>query len=149
MISPDRQKAGYALEDILNEMFALFEIDYKKPFRTGTQQIDGHFNFEGFDYLVEAKWRKDQPTEQEVGGFKQKVDTKFESTRGFYVSIQGIRDEVVKQFEGRNSNIIFMDGADIICILEGRVDLHEALRFKIEKAAQHGKTFVPLMEKFR
>jgi len=144
----DRQQAGYSLEDLLKELFALFEIEYKKSYRTETQQIDGHFNFEAFDYLVEAKWRKDQPTEQEIGGFKQKVDMKLESTRGLFVAIQGVRSEVVRQFEGRSSNIIFMDGADLTCILEGRIDLRDALKFKIEKAAQEGIVFIPLHNKF-
>jgi restriction endonuclease Mrr len=95
----------------------------------------------GFDYLVEAKWRSDQPNEQEIAGFKQKVDTKLDATRGMFVSINGFRDEVVAQFQGRGANIIFMDGEDLTHILEGRVDLPDALRTKIEKAAQEGNVF--------
>ena len=144
VLDKNRQNAGYSLEDLLKDLFALFEIEYRKSYRTQTQQIDGHFNFEGFDYLVEAKWRKDQPGEQEIGGFKQKVDNKLESTRGLFITVQGIRPEVIGQFQGRGSNIIFMDGADIAYILEGRMDLRDALKLKIEKAAQEGKIFVSL-----
>lgn len=141
-VSVDRQDAGYSLEDILQKLFPLFEIDYRKSYRTKTQQIDGHFRFEGFDYLVEAKWRTDQPTEGEIGGFKRKVDTKFESTRGVFVSINGYREEVVEQFSGAHSKILFFTGEDLIHILEGRIDLREALRIKIEKAAQEGRVLI-------
>ncbi len=55
LTNPDRQNAGYSLETLLKDLFSMFEIEYRKSYRTPTQQIDGHFRFEGFDYLVEAK----------------------------------------------------------------------------------------------
>lgn len=144
--STDRQAAGYSLEDILEKLFPLFELEYRKSYKIETQQIDGHFRFEGFDYLVEAKWRKDIPTEQEIAGFKRKVNTKLESTRGIFISINGFREEVIRQFSGINSNILFMTGEDLVYILEGRIDLQDALRIKVEKAAQEGKILVSIPE---
>lgn len=137
----DRQRVGYDLEDILKELFRLFEIEYKKSYRSKTQQMDGHFKYEGFDYLVEAKWRKGQPSETEIGGFQRKVKTKLESTRGIFFSVNGFRDEVVEQFNGHGANILFFTGEDLIHILEGRVDLNDALKRKIETAAQYGKVY--------
>jgi len=140
--SVDRQATGFDLEDIIKELFALFEIDYKKSYRTETQQIDGYFKFDSFDYLVEAKWRKDQPTETEIAGFQGKVKTKLESTRGIFVSINGFRDEVITQFNGHNSIILFC-GIDLTYVLEGRIDLRELLNIKIDKAAQYGICYYP------
>jgi len=145
IINTNRQAAGYTLEDILEELFPIFFIDYRKSYKTETQQIDGHFRFESFDYLVEAKWRADQPNEQEIGGFKRKVDTKLESTRGVFFSINGFRNEVIDEYRGRG-NIIFFTGEDIIHILEGRIALDEVLRVKIEKAAQEGIPYFPAKE---
>ena len=142
--SSNRQTAGYSLEDILERLFPLFELEYRKSYKTNTQQIDGYFKFEGFDYLVEAKWRKDQPNENEIGGFKRKIDTKLESTRGIFISINGFRDEVIKAFDGNKTNILFFDGEDLIHILEGRIDLREVIRAKIDKAAQEGIVFLPV-----
>jgi hypothetical protein len=142
IVAQDRAAAGYSLEDILEQLFPLFDLDYRKSYKIDTQQIDGHFRFEGFDYLVEAKWRTDQPTESEIGGFERKIETKLESTRGIFVSINGFRDEVIKKFEGRGSKILFMTGEDLSLLLEGIMDLKEALRIKIEKAAQEGKVLV-------
>lgn len=141
---PNRQSAGYSLEDVLERLFPLFEIDYRKSYKTETQQIDGHFKFDNFDYLVEAKWRADLPNENEIGGFERKVNTKLESTRGLFISINGVREDVVVQFNGRGSNIIFLSGEDLVHILEGRIDLREALRKKIDKAAQEGQVFTPI-----
>lgn len=143
MVAGDRQQTGYELEDILEALFPLFEIEYRKSYKTPTQQIDGHFRFQGFDYLVEAKWRKDQPNEQEIEGFKQKIATKLDATRGVFVSISGVRDEVLRQFQGERSSILFVDGEDITHVLEGRVDLRDMLEKKIEKAAQEEVVFFP------
>lgn len=141
---PNRQGAGYSLEDVLERLFPVFEIDYRKSYKTSTQQIDGHFKFENFDYLVEAKWRADQPNEGEIGGFERKVNTKLESTRGLFISINGVREDVLVQFSGKGSNMIFLTGEDLVHILEGRIDLREALRKKIDKAAQEGQVFTPI-----
>lgn len=140
----DRQATGYLLEEILEALFPLFELEYRKSYKTLTQQIDGYFNFEGFGYLVEAKWHAQQPTEQEIAGFKRKVDTKLESTRGIFISINGFRQEVIKQFEGEKSNILFITGEDLIFIFEGHINLREMLHIKIEKAAQEGCVLVPV-----
>jgi hypothetical protein len=146
VVEPNRQAAGYTLQDVLSELFALSEIEYRKSYRTtqNTQEIDGHFLFQSFDYLVEAKWRKDQPTDAEIGAFKHKVEGKLAGTRGLFVSVQGFRPEVVSQFDQRGSSIILLDGFDLIHILEGRVDLRDALRKKIECAAQKGQVLTPV-----
>lgn len=142
--NPDRQAAGFSLEDLLADLFGVFEIEYRKPYRTETQQIDGAFKLDGFDYLVEAKWRKDQPTEQEIGGFKHKVSDRLESTRGLYVSVSGFRPEVIRQFNGHGAKIIFMDGVHLTHVFEGRIDLRDALRKMIETAAQRGLVYTQL-----
>jgi len=142
--SDDRQKAGYSLEDILEKLFPIFDLDYRKSYKIDTQQIDGSFKLDGFNYLVEAKWRSDLPSESEIGAFKRKVDTKFDSTRGVFISISGFRDEVIKSFEGQGSNILFVSGEDIIHILEGRISLDEILRTKIDKASEEGKVYFPV-----
>lgn len=144
VVDTSRQAAGFSLEELLYDLFALFEIKYRKSYRTPTQQIDGQFTFLGFDYLLEARWRSDQPTEQEIGGFRHKTGGKLESTRGLFVSVPGFRSEVVCEFNGKGTNLIFMDGRDLIHILEGRIDLRDALEMKIEKAAQEGIVFTPI-----
>ena len=37
-----------------------------------------------------------------------------------------------------------MTGEDLMHLLEGRIDLKEALKIKIEKAAQEGKVLIPV-----
>lgn len=145
----DAQRRGYGLEGLLKELFEAWGIDYRPPYRTPTEQIDGHFCFQGFDYLVEARWREQQPTEGDISAFKGKVDRKIESTRGVFVSLTGFRQEVVDAVSrGGRSNLILMDGQDLALILEGQISLLEALDLKTKKAAQEGVVFFPLVKRF-
>jgi hypothetical protein len=145
-IDTNRQRAGYTPENILKELFPLFEIEYRKSYRTSTEQIDGHFHLDGFDYLVEAKWRTDRPTEKEIGAFKHKVDSKLKSTRGLFVSVPSYRAEVIKQFNCRGSNVILMDSSHLVEVLEGRVNLCDLLRCMVRKAAQEGLVYTDIRE---
>ncbi len=143
------QSRGYSLEDILAELFGANEIAYRRSYRTSTEQIDGSFHFRGFDYLVEARWRRDPPSEADLAVLKTKVDKKITSTRGLFVSVAGFRSQTVGEFtRGVSANMILMDGQDLSLILEGQVSLVDALAMKIERAAQEGLIYVSLRERF-
>ena len=147
--SSEAQARGYGLEDLLKELFALYEIRYRKSYRADGEQIDGFFAFGGFDYLVEARWRKTKPTLPDLLAFKGKVERKIESTRGMVVSIIGFDADVVQRLrEAGPANLILLDGYDLTLILEGRVSLIDGLQAKIEHAAQEGNVYYPLAQFF-
>jgi hypothetical protein len=143
------QERGYSLEELLAQLFDVHEIAYRRPYKLTAEQVDGHFHYDGFDYLVEARWRAAPPTHTDLAGFKAKVDRKLDSTRGLFVSIANFRPEVVMEFTRASSaNIVLMDGQDLSLILEGQVSLTDALQCKIAKAAQEGLIYVPLAQRF-
>lgn len=123
------QNRGYELEKIISKLFNINRISFQGSYRNkeNTQQIDGFFRFEGFDYLVEAKWETGFINSAKIASLKQKVDTKLISTRGLFISINGFRDEVIQDYSNRDAKIIFMDGRDLTHILENRISLKEAL----------------------
>ena len=145
----DPQDRGYGLEELLADLFDIHEIPYRRPYRTSSEQIDGHFKFEDFDYLVEARWRSGPPTAPDLTAFKAKVDKKFQSTRGLFFSIIPFRPDVLAYVtQSATSNILVMDGQDLILILEGQISLTDALELKIRKAAQEGIIYFPLSQRF-
>jgi hypothetical protein len=145
----DPQGRGYRLEELLAELFQVHEIPYRPPYRTSTEQIDGHFEYKGFPYLVEARWRATPPIEADLAAFKLKADKKLTSSRGLFVSVVGFRPEVVVEFtRGVTSNIVLFSGEDLALVLEGQVSLIDALELKIQKAAQEGIIFFPLAQRF-
>lgn len=143
------QARGYELEDLLKELFILYEIQYRKSYKTDGEQIDGFFTFGGFDYIVEARWRQTAPNFSDLSAIHMKVTHKIESTRGLVVSIPPFRNEVIQRLrEVGPAKLILMDGYDLTLILEGRVSLIDGLRAKADKAAQQGVVYFSLNKLF-
>ena len=145
--SDNPQERGYRLEKIVANLFRINDIDYHDLYRnsTNTQQLDGYFRFEGFDYLVEMKWEKNLVNSPKIASLKQKVDTKLTSTRGLFLSINGFRDEVIQDFSNKDAKILFMDGQELSYILENRITLYEALKVKIIGASKTGNPNVSII----
>jgi hypothetical protein len=138
------QKRGFALEPLINKLFSLNEIEYHKSFRTETDQIDGYFKYDKFDYLVEIKWEKAPIDKGDLAEFQNEVVRRMQSTRGLFISMSGFNPNHISLFEGVNPRIILMDGEDLILILEGRFQLADALNLKIMHAVKNGKIFYRL-----
>ncbi|TVV86454.1 restriction endonuclease [Streptococcus pneumoniae] len=145
--SDNPQERGYRLEKIVANLFRINDIDYHDSYRnrTNTQQLDGYFRFEGFDYLVEMKWEKNPVNSSKIASLKQKVDTKLTPTRGLILSINGFRDEVIQDFSNKDAKILFMDGQELAYILENRISLYEALKVKIIGASKTGNPNVSII----
>lgn len=128
------------------DTFELFDLDPKASFRVRSEQIDGSFTFEGTDYLFEAKW-EDTPTSRgELDEFGAKVSRKLENTLGLFLSINGFSDNVISALSGIGAPIILMDGADLMAVLEGRIDLVTMLLRKRRHASQTGEIYLPVHE---
>ncbi|WP_285046571.1 restriction endonuclease [Lactococcus petauri] len=141
------QKRGFELEKIISKLFNINEIPFEDSYRNeeNTQQMDGYFRFEGFDYLVEAKWEKNLINSAKISTLKHKVDTKLHSTRGLFIAINGFREEVIRDYSNYDAKILFMNGEELMHILENRISLREALLIKIARAAKTGNPNASLL----
>jgi hypothetical protein len=134
----DFQKRGFELEKFLYDLFLLYDLEPKGSFKNYGEQIDGAFTFQGTDYLLEAKWKR-QVDRSELAAFCYKVETKFKTAVGLLVTIDGVTAEAISpDFK----SIIVMDGFDITTVLEGRVSLTDLLFRKRRKAIETGKIYL-------
>ncbi|TWJ24750.1 hypothetical protein [Micromonospora endolithica] len=144
----DRQRRGYDLERLLADLFRIHEIDYRPPYRTEREQIDGSFHFRGFTYLTEIKWRTVTPDVGDLLTFKGKVDSKIDSTRGVFISMAGfdpaVLSHVMDMARGSRNNIVLFDGRDVALLFEGGFGLIDALTAKVDAAEQEGRMWHPL-----
>lgn len=132
------QKRGYELEGFLNELFALYELNPRGSFKIYGEQIDGAFTFDGTDYLLEAKWKKNVDR-TDLSSFSLKVDSKIKVAMGLLITIDGLTPEAISpEFK----SMIIMDGVDISAILEGRVKLPDLLYKKRRKAVETGDIYI-------
>jgi len=143
----NRQQAGLELEKLLNELFNLYGLNARSPFRVTGEQIDGSFELDNEIYLVEAKWESGRISEAPLLVFRGKVEGKSTVTRGVFISLSGYTDPAVTSItQGKQPNFFMMDGYDLSVVLEGQIHLDALLRSKLRLLAERGKVFVSAKE---
>src|SRR5258708_7483513 len=139
------QKRGYKLEDLFFDLLHFNEFEHTRPYRTPDgEQIDGHFRYEKFDYLVEAKWTKDPTQQGDLSIFDGKIRGKAQSTRGFFISANGFDENAITKFSGDAPRIVLMTGEDVALVLGGQVLFADAMKAKIDAIVRYGNILFPL-----
>jgi restriction endonuclease Mrr len=142
--SQDPRARGYALEALLRDLFALFDLDPRAAFRIAGEQIDGAFALDSNNFLLEAKWHSTTTPRKDLDAFAAKIADKIENTLGLFITINGFDPTAVAKHSGKGSAMILMDGSDLYAVLESRVDLVDLLRRKYRYAAQTGDILLPV-----
>lgn len=84
---------GYAFEKFLCDLFDVYALAPREPFRLKGEQIDGSFQFGQKTYLVEAKWHNKPMGVADLHTFHGKIEQKAAWTRGLFVSTSGFTEE--------------------------------------------------------
>ena len=136
------QARGYALEKILVELARGESLTVTEPFRVCGEQIDGAVKYDGEHYLVEAKWQDTAASNEPVYQFAGKIEGKMYG-RGLFVSVQGFSPNVIASLgHGKAIKTIFVDGEDLVLVLEGHVSLCEMIDTKVRAAQTRGLLYV-------
>jgi len=143
----DRNRAGLALEKLLNELFGVFELQPRQPFRVVGEQIDGSFELDGQVYLLESKWESNALPEADLLVFRGKIEGKSTFTRGVFIALNDIsvpaRDAITR---GKAPSFFVMNGHDLIMILSEAISLTDFLRKRVRLLAEEGRVCVPFSE---
>jgi len=135
-------KRGYALESILGGLSKLAGLEMTEPFKENGEQIDGAVKYDGEHYLIEAKWQDKAASNEPVYQFVGKVEGKMYG-RGLFVSINGFSDHVIKSVvTGKAIKTIFVDGEDLVLVLEGHLSFSQMLDRKVKAAQTKGLIYV-------
>lgn len=138
---------GYAFETLLRDLFNVYGLEAREPFRLKGEQIDGSFVLQGETYLVEAKWQNDKIGVADLHTFHGKLEQKAAWTRGLFVSNSGFTDEGLEAF-GRGKRVICMDGLDLFDTLSRELPLNHVLDRKVRRAAETGLPFARVRDLF-
>ncbi len=142
------QKRGYELEKIIYQLARISSLDVTESFRVCGEQIDGAVKYDGQHYLIEAKWQDKAASNEPVYQFVGKVESKMYG-RGIFISINGFSDYVVESIvKGKAIKTIFIDGEDLILVLEGHLKFSQLIDRKVKAAQTKGEIYInPLSEK--
>ena len=141
------QQRGYAFETLLRELFNVFGLQAREPFRLKGEQIDGSFVLQGETYLIEAKWQAAQTGVADLHTFHGKLEQKAAWTRGLFVSNSGFTEDGLTAF-GRGKRVICMDGLDLFDTLSRELPLNHVLESKVRRAAETGLPFARVRDLF-
>lgn len=137
-----RQQRGYALERILAELARLSSLETTEAFRVQGEQIDGAVKFDGEHYLIEAKWPEKWASNESVYQFASKVAGKLYG-RGLFISVNGFSAEVIRSLViGKEIQTLFVDGEDLIFVLEGHLSFRDMIDRKVKAAQTKGLIYV-------
>lgn len=141
------QQRGFRLEKLFFDLLHLSDIEHTRPYRTqGGEQIDGHFRYEKFDYLVEAKWTQEPTKQPELSVFDGKIRGKAQSTRGLFISSSDFDPSAVQKYSGDSPRIILMTGEDLALVLGGRIHFEDALKAKVDAIVRRGVILLKVRE---
>lgn len=138
----DKQRRGFDLEELFFELLELEEFECTPPYKNTGEQIDGHFKYEKFDYLVEIRWRDEPAGQSDLSVFDGKIRGKGQSTRGFLLSINGFNKNGISKFSGDAPRIILMDGQDFFLVFEERTTFYDLMKLKTDFLARKGDVYV-------
>lgn len=145
----DHQKRGYLLEELLNQLFIIYEIPVRKSFKRneGGEQIDGAFLFQGWHYIVECKWTTQLSNIRELDSLLGKVNRSGRQAMGLFISIDGWSMNVPNLLkQNPDKCIILMDGYDLRCVLSRGIELDELLQGKLAKLNNETEPFCSVVE---
>lgn len=148
VMSANPQGRGFELEKVMYDLFELFDLDPKASFRNTGEQIDGAFSLDSTDYLFEAKWQQELVNAAALDAFAAKIRRKLENTLGIFLSINGFSPDGIAAHSSGGAVIILMDGADLMAVLEERIDFVSLLLRKKRCAAQTGNIYMRVQEIF-
>src|SRR6266851_4655697 len=104
---PDHSKRGRIFQELLNELFYLFDLNPRKSFVIEDEQIDGALTFSTDDYLLEAKWEASPASREDVDVLSEKVRRKRqEHSRSLCRRVRIFTASSESPFERRNESDI-------------------------------------------
>jgi hypothetical protein len=122
----DPHPRGFAFEKFLQNLFNVYGLEARNPFRIRGEQIDGSFQLSNSTYLLEARWRNKQCDASDLRAFHGKLEERAAWARGLYIGNSGFTEDGLAAF-GRAKKLICMDGLDLYEVLNRQLPLDQRL----------------------
>jgi hypothetical protein len=148
-VSPDPQRRGFLLQDLLNRVFDLYEIPVVGSFtrNAGGEQVDGAFKLDGWHYLVECRWREKLADIRAVDGLLGQISRSGKQTMGVYLSINGWSENVPALLkQNAEKSILLIEGHALRCSLARQADWKDYLTAAIAHLSLRAEPYLSMPE---
>lgn len=102
----EKRERGYQFEKWLTKLFDLFDLDPRASYKTDLDQIDGSFELDGKEYLLEAKWTKDESNTDVVDKMFARLNRCLIGTVGLIISQSGFTKNA-QEVAGKNKKTLW------------------------------------------
>lgn len=146
VLTGDPQKRGYFLEDLMVRLFDVHGIPAHTAFRRngGGEQIDGAFEFEGWHYIAECRWREQLSDIRQLDGLAGQLQRSGKQTMGLFLSINGWSSHVVDLLKQNPAkNILLMEAIDLRAVLSNQIGLVPLLKAKLTALNLYAEPYKP------
>ncbi len=138
------QERGFEFEKIIYSVLQNENLEPRSGYKPEGEQIDGSFFWSGQTFLLEAKWVAKTLPASSIYSFKGKLDGKFHTTSGVFLSVNGYSEDVEDALKfGKSLNILLFDRNDIELIFNGEISFLDVLKFKLRQAGDTGSLLAP------
>lgn len=147
------QERGSLLEEVLNDLFAVYGIQIRESFRRKAldtslvlEQIDGVIELAGTIYLVEMKWLADPVGTAEFFPHLSRLFLRA-NVGGIFISNSGFTQPVISECATAlvQKTMILCSLREIVLVLQREGDLIDLLRRKVEAAIIDKNPFLELL----
>lgn len=139
-----KASAGLEFEKWFFDLMLFFEINHRRPYKTGGRQIDGSVTIAGTTYLVELKFTSTQTPSGEIDSFFKKIITKADNTMGIFVSMSGYSSTAIKEASSARTPMILLDHSHVYHCLGGIMSFEEIVDRVRRHASQTGEAYLPV-----
>lgn len=135
---------GFEFERLIFSLLQNAKVEPRASYKPSGEQVDGSFFWHGQTFLLEAKWTKDPLPASSIYAFKGKLDGKFHTNSGIFISVNGFSKDVEDALKfGKSLNILLFDENDVPLLFNGEVEFLEMLKFKLREAGDTGSLKAP------
>lgn len=132
-----------ALEQVLNELFAISGLAPERPFAQHGEQVDGQFTHRGIGYTLAARWPAPADRASLVAFGGKRLGDRLGPAR-LLLSISGFTPGVHQAYS--TSPVLAMDGGHLMAVLERRIGLSELLDRMKRHVDQTGHPYLPVSQ---
>ena len=141
------QERGYEFEKLLNEIFSLYGLKPRMPFRNIGEQIDGSIELDHQYYLIEAKWQTNLILEKDLLVLDSRATGHSTIGRGIFITCSDFSPDGVYAFQKLHPpSIIGINGQDLYMIFEKRLHLADIIHLKERKLVESGEFYYPVLK---
>lgn len=133
------QEGGYLFQEWFGDLCGLFEMDYKKAYRSAGRETDGSLTIGDMTFLLSLKFEAKQTAPADVDELKGRLHKVADYTMGILLSMAGFGHTAIETASGAQTSVILLDHSHLYYVLSGAMSLGDVITRVRRHASRTGE----------